>query len=87
MYCKLSGLVTEANWNSWQTDDLRPYVDHALELFGPERLIFGSDHPVCLLAASYARVLESFQEILSDLDDHDRNRIFADNARTFYRLN
>jgi len=56
-------------------------------LFGPERLIFGSDHPVCLLAASYARVLESFQEILSDLDDHDRNRIFAENARTFYRLN
>lgn len=81
MYCKLSGLVTEANWDSWQTNDLRPYVDYALELFGPERLMFGSDHPVCLLAASYARVLESFKEIVSE------DRIFAENARTFYRLN
>ena len=80
MYCKLSGLVTEANWDSWQTDDLRPYVDYALDLFGPERLMFGSDHPVCLLAASYARVLESFKEIVSE------DRIFAQNARTFYRL-
>ena len=81
MYCKLSGLVTEANWNDWQTDDLRPYVDYVMELFGPERLIFGSDHPVCLLAASYARVLESFREIVSD------ERIFAQNAHAFYRLN
>lgn len=80
MYCKLSGLVTEADWNSWQTDDLRPYVDRALELFGPERLIFGSDHPVCLLAASYASVLQSFTEIVSD------DRIFAENAGRFYRL-
>jgi L-fuconolactonase len=86
LHCKLSGLVTEANWNSWQTDDLRPCVDHALELFGPERLIFGSDHPVCLLAASYARVLESFKEILSGLTEDERNRVFAKNARTFYRL-
>jgi L-fuconolactonase len=65
---------------------LRPYVDRALDLFGPERLIFGSDHPVCLLAASYARVLESFQELTSDLSDDDRNRVFAENARKFYRL-
>lgn len=84
VYCKLSGLVTEANWNSWSTDDLRPYVDRALELFGPERLIFGSDHPVCLLAASYDRVLESFQEMISR-EDHDR--VFGENARSFYRLN
>jgi len=87
MYCKLSGLVTEANWNSWTTEDLRPYVERALELFGPQRLIFGSDHPVCLLAASYTRVLESFQEILSHIGNADRNMIFAENARTFYRLN
>jgi len=80
MYCKLSGLVTEANWSAWQTEDLRPYVEYAIELFGPERLMFGSDHPVCLLAAPYARVLESFTEIVSD------ERIFAQNARTFYRL-
>ncbi len=86
MYCKLSGLVTEADWNSWTTDDLRPYVEYALELFGPERLMFGSDHPVCLLAASYTRVLESFQEILAGVSERDRDLIFGENARTFYRL-
>ena len=83
MYCKLSGLVTEADWNSWTTDDLRPYVEYALELFGPRRLMFGSDYPVCLLAASYARVLESFQEIVGD--EHS-NLVFRENARSFYRL-
>ena len=83
MYCKLSGLVTEANWSSWTTDDLRPYVEYALELFGPQRLMFGSDYPVCLLAASYARVLESFQQIVGD--EHS-NLILAENARNFYRL-
>jgi L-fuconolactonase len=83
MYCKLSGLVTEANWNSWTTDDLRPYVEYALDLFGPRRLMFGSDHPVCLLAASYERVLESFEKIVGD--EH-RALIFAENARAFYRL-
>ncbi|PWT92097.1 MAG: amidohydrolase, partial [Blastocatellia bacterium] len=63
IFCKLSGLVTEAD-TLWTTDDLRPYVECALELFGPERLMFGSDHPVCLLAASYKEVLESFQDLL-----------------------
>ena len=86
IYCKMSGLVTEANWTSWQTNDLRPYVESALEVFGCDGLMFGSDHPVCLLAASYQRVLESFQEILSDLSDSERERIFATNAKDFYRL-
>lgn len=86
MYCKLSGLVTEANWNAWTTRDLRPYADRAIESFGPERLMFGSDHPVCLLAATYERVLESFQELLQALDTEDRDRVFRENARTFYRL-
>jgi L-fuconolactonase len=87
VYFKLSGLVTEANWTTWTTDDLRPYVDYALELFGAERLMFGSDYPVCLLAATYDRVLDSFQELLKDLNATDRDRIFAGNAARFYRLN
>jgi len=87
IHCKLSGLVTEANWNSWRVDDLRPYVNHALELFGADRMMFGSDYPVCLLAASYDRVLESFQEILKELSGTDREKIFAGNAAKFYRLN
>jgi len=85
--CKLSGLVTEANWNSWRTDDLRPFVDVTLESFGADRIMFGSDYPVCLLAASYDRVLDSFQEILKSLSDADRDKIFSQNAEKFYRLN
>jgi L-fuconolactonase len=87
IHCKLSGLVTEANWRSWQTDDLRPYVEYALELFGADRMMFGSDYPVCLLAASYDLVLDSFQELLKELSDSDRDKIFSQNAATFYRLN
>ncbi len=64
--CKLSGLVTEANLTSWHLEDLRPFVERALEFFGPGRMMFGSDWPVCLLAASYAQVLETFQSLLRD---------------------
>jgi L-fuconolactonase len=85
--CKLSGLVTEANWTSWTTEDLRPYVERALEFFGPKRMMFGSDWPVCLLASSYERVLESFQLLLADFTDEELNRIFGGNAISFYRLN
>ncbi|HKU76533.1 MAG TPA: amidohydrolase family protein [Pyrinomonadaceae bacterium] len=87
IYGKLSGLVTEANWNSWQPEDMRPFVDLALESFGADRMMFGSDYPVCLLAASYDRVLDSFQEILESLSDADRDKIFSQNAEKFYRLN
>jgi len=87
IHCKLSGLVTEANWTSWETDDLRPYVECALELFGSSRLLFGSDHPVCLLAASYERVLGSFRELLEDLSTDEQERILAGNAAEIYRLN
>lgn len=87
IHCKLSGLVTEANWQTWQIADLRPFVDCALELFGPDRMMFGSDYPVCLLAATYDRVLDGFQQLLKDLSDADRDKIFSTNATRFYRLN
>ena len=86
LHCKLSGLVTEADWTTWQTNDLRPFVDCALELFGSDRLMFGSDYPVCLRAAPYNRVLESFQEILKGLSDTEREKIFSQNTAQFYRL-
>jgi len=86
LYCKVSGLVTEANSDSWRVDDLRPYVDCALESFGPDRMMFGSDYPVCLLAASYDSVLGGFLEILKDVSDADREKIFGNNAAKFYRL-
>jgi L-fuconolactonase len=86
-WCKLSGLVTEANLTSWTAEDLRPYVERALEFFGPKRIMFGSDWPVCLLAASYDHVVEAFQSLLAGLAEEDRSRIFGENAREFYRLN
>lgn len=84
--CKLSGLVTEADWAHWRVDDLRPFVEVALAHFGPRRLMFGSDWPVCLLAASYRQVLESYGALTDGLGEEDRERIFRENAREFYRL-
>jgi L-fuconolactonase len=84
--CKLSGLVTEANHTSWRTEDLRPFVECALEFFGARRLMFGSDWPVCLLAASYGQVLESFQSLTAGLSEAERALILGENAKEFYRL-
>jgi L-fuconolactonase len=84
--CKLSGLVTEADWKKWRVEHLRPFVDKALECFGPKRLMFGSDWPVCLLAATYDQVLDSTESLLAELRDDERNEIFSENAIEFYRL-
>src|SRR5262249_53999670 len=86
VWCKLSGLVTEANWQHWRVEDLKPYVDAALELFGPNRMMFGSDWPVCLLVAPYEQVLETFQVLLAEIGDKEREQIFARNAMEFYRI-
>lgn len=84
--CKLSGLVTEANWRQWTVEDLRPYVERALELFGPERCMFGSDWPVCELAGSYEQVYAAIREILEPLSPSEQEQIFGRTARRFYRL-
>lgn len=86
IYCKLSGLVTEADWQTWQTADLRPYVEAALEHFGPERCMFGSDWPVCILAASYERVYNSFVECIGALSASEQDRILGGTAIEFYGL-
>jgi len=86
VYCKLSGLVTEANHKTWRAEDLKPYVDCAIEFFGTRRMMFGSDYPVCLLAASYKEVVESFSSLLSGLSDEEQSRVFATNAIEFYSL-
>jgi len=86
VYAKLSGLVTEADWNAWRPSDLRPFTDAALELFGPQRLMFGSDWPVCLLAASYERVLSALRENLDALSATERDDIFGGTAIRAYRL-
>lgn len=81
---KLSGLVTEADWGNWQAADLAPFVDHAMATLGPDRLIFGSDWPVCLLAAPYERVVATAQELTASLSDTERATVFGGNARTVY---
>jgi L-fucono-1,5-lactonase len=86
VWCKLSGLVTEADWTSWRAEELKPYLDSALEAFGPQRMMFGSDWPVCLLAASYDQVLEAFEQLLVDVDEENKRRIFSENAIEFYRI-
>ncbi len=86
VHCKLSGLVTEANPASWRPEDLQPFVERAIDYFGPERMMFGSDWPVCLLAASYDQVLDSVHQLLAGLSETERNAVLGENARTFYRL-
>jgi L-fuconolactonase len=86
IYCKLSGLVTEADWRHWQPADLKPYVQTALDCFGPQRLLFGSDWPVCTLAGSYQQVYDSMMDALGPLSDADRQAIFGETARKFYRI-
>jgi L-fuconolactonase len=81
---KVSGLVTEADPATWTPGDLRPYVDRALEVFGPGRLAFGSDWPVCLLAASYERVVATARDLLADLSEAERSEIFGGTARRVY---
>jgi L-fuconolactonase len=79
---KLSGLITEADWERWNVDDLRPFVDSALELFGTRRLMFGSDWPVCEVAATYVQAKDALVAILGGIP----NDIFAANAVRTYRL-
>jgi L-fuconolactonase len=84
--CKLSGMVTEADWSAWTTAHLKPYVDHALATFGPDRLLFGSDWPVCLVACDYQRWVDTVAELVSPLTSDQRDAIFGGNAARWYRL-
>ncbi|WP_170427183.1 amidohydrolase family protein [Ruegeria arenilitoris] len=84
-WCKLSGLVTEAAAD-WTTEDLRPYVDHLLNTFGPSRLIWGSDWPVCTLASSYERWCETTDTLLTQLSTAERQAIMGGNAARAYNL-
>jgi L-fuconolactonase len=84
--CKLSGLVTEADWQQWRPEDLAPYVTHALDVFGPSRVLFGSDWPVMTLASSYRRWVETLEELTSHLSAEDRQRLWSENSCHWYRL-
>jgi L-fuconolactonase len=82
--CKVSGLVTEADQKAWKPADLRPYLDVVFEAFGPERLMWGSDWPVCLLAGSYERVYRVIEEYAAALTPAQREAVFGGNCARFY---
>ena len=86
VYCKLSGMVTEADWKNWKPDDLRPYAEHAFDVFGPERLMFGSDWPVCLVACEYKKWLETVEEFLASLSAAEKDLVLGGVAAKVYSL-
>ena len=84
VFCKISGLMTEADWNGWNSRDFRPYLDVVFEAFGIERLMFGSDWPVCLLAGTYAQAFDIAREYAEFFPLADRAKLFGGNAAQFY---
>jgi L-fuconolactonase len=84
--CKLSGMVTEADWRAWRPADLRPYVDRVVGWFGPDRCLFGSDWPVCLLAGTYGQVYDALAEAIADLEAAARAAIMGGTAARVYGL-
>ena len=86
VYCKLSGMITEADWNHWQAKDFDKYLSVALEAFGVDRLMFGSDWPVCLLAGSYQHVVKIVDQFIMKLNPKDQYKIMGENAQNFYNL-
>ena len=84
--CKLSGMVTEADWQNWSKKDFFPYLNVVFESFGPDRLMFGSDWPVCLVAANYTQVKTLVEEYVAPWGDDVRAKVFGENAIAFYGL-
>ena len=86
VWCKVSGMVTEADHAHWTIDDLRPYADVVFDRFGFDRVMYGSDWPVATLASTYGRWLETLEALTADCSDDERDRLFQRNAVAFYRL-
>ena len=84
--CKLSGMVTEANWMDWRASDFTPYLDVVVEAFGVERVMFGSDWPVCLVAAAYAQAMGIVDAYAGRFSAAEREKLFCENAARFYGL-
>jgi len=86
VYCKISGMVTEADWNHWKVSDFQPYLEIILEFFGSKRVMFGSDWPVCTLVANYSEVKLIVDSYITSLTDSEKKDIMGLNAIHFYRL-
>jgi len=86
VWCKISGMVTEADWKNWKQEDFVPYLDAVVEAFGTKRIMYGSDWPVCLLAASYESVLRIVEQYFATFSEGERQLFFGENAIQFYNL-
>ncbi|ULC58048.1 amidohydrolase family protein [Flaviramulus sp. BrNp1-15] len=86
VYCKLSGIVTEANWKTWKADEFMSYLEVVFKTFGSKRLMFGSDWPVCLLAANYNEIVTLVEKYISNLPLNDQAAIMGKNALEFYNI-
>ncbi|HTM93859.1 MAG TPA: amidohydrolase family protein [Flavisolibacter sp.] len=86
VYCKISGMVTEADWKGWKKEDFKPYLDAVVEAFGTDRILFGSDWPVCLVAASYEKMLAIVKDYFASFSQDEQDRFFGLNAIRFYNL-
>ena len=85
-YCKVSGMVTEADWKNWEYQDFVPYLDVVFEAFGVDRIMYGSDWPVCLLAAQYNKVKAIFEKYISEFSSDDKRKLWGANALEFYNV-
>lgn len=86
IHCKLSGMVTEADWKNWKANDFTPYLDVLFTAFGAERILYGSDWPVCLVAGTYQQQLSIAQTYLSRFSEREKTLVMGENARKFYNL-
>jgi L-fuconolactonase len=86
LYCKISGLVMEADWQNWKKEDFKYYMDVVVEAFGMDRILFGTDWPVCLLAASYEQAVDIVQDYFSAFTEEEQQKVFGQNAVRFYNL-
>lgn len=86
VYCKISGMTTEADYDSWTPEQIKPYFDLVLKAFGPDRLLFGSDWPVCLVAGNYAKTKALVTQFIAHLSPEEQNAIMGQNAINFYNL-
>ena len=84
--CKVSGMITEADWKNWRPEDLRPYLDVVFDAFEPDRLLFGSDWPVCMLAGTYTQVTRLLEDYVRNRPQSEKDKLFGDNAARIYRV-
>ena len=86
VYCKLSGMVTEAKWKQWEPEDFRPYLDWAFATFGPDRLMIGSDWPVCTLSADYGQTIQIVTDYLRQFPEQVQAGVLGGNCARFYEI-